>query len=288
MLDMGGGTLSSATRRIQGGTLAAYVGNGTFTAASNQWISVSGGGGSLAVGTVGNIALGNATVSHGVGAIQSLVAGAGGSVGNAIGVVSQINVLSATGNVTNAIGYAMQFTGSPSTQPTNVLGLYNPNTNSTFGATSSTSFRSAPNYYFLYNEDAVAQVRLGSLRSYNEFKFLHGTTSGALTINKQDAQVQQVDLAGSITSIAFSNFVSALSDGSNTDEESDTVTVIFNQGVTGGYAITFPSGSTFKYAGGTNTLSTTAAGSVTMMTVTAVRLDGANTTYLITISPGFV
>jgi len=288
MLDMGGGTLSSATRRMQGGTFATYLGNGTFTATNNQWVSVSGGGGSLAVGTVGNIALGNATVSHGVGAIQSFIAGGGGSVGNAIGVVSQINVLSATGNVTNAIGYAMQFTGSPTTQPTNVLGLYNPNTSSTFGATNSTSFRSAPNYYFLYNEDAVAQVRLGTLRSYNEFKFLHGTTSGALTINKQDAQVQQVDLAGAITSIAFSNFVSALSDGSNTDEESDTVTVIFNQGVTGGYSVAFPSGSTYKYAGGVNALSTTAAGSVTMMTVSAVRLDGANTTYLITISPGFV
>ena len=65
-----------------------------------------------------------------------------------------------------------------------------------------------------------------------------------------------------------------------------TVTVIFNQGATGNYGITLPTGSTYKYAGNVKTIGTT-ANSVTMMSVTGVRISGT-TTYLITVSPEFV
>jgi hypothetical protein len=80
--------------------------------------------------------------------------------------------------------------------------------------------------------------------------------------------------------------VSSLSDGVNTDEEVDTVTIIFNQGATGGYSVALPSGSTYKYAGGVNTVATT-ANSVTLVAVTTTRISGT-TTYLTTVSPGFV
>jgi hypothetical protein len=137
------------------------------------------------------------------------------------------------------------------------------------------------------NEDDVAQNRLGSLRRYHEFNGVSGTTSGSLTIDKNAGQVQQVNLSGNVTSLAFSNFVSSASDSTNTDEQCDTVTIVFNQGGTGGYGVTFPTGSTYKYAGNVTALTGTTANSVSLVSVSAIRI-ASTTTYLITISPEFV
>lgn len=288
--DLGGATLTNNNRRLFAGSFINQMGNGTQNMTLNPYLGASGSSGGLILGNTGNATIGNITLGHGAAQLNSMVFGAGATVGNAVASLATTTTLSATGTVTNSMGMGVNFTtaATPGTYPTKVYGYYMAGATNNHGITSSTAYRSATNYYFLYNDDAVAQTRLGTLRYYNEFKFVHGTTSGDLTINKEDAQVQQVDLAGSITSITFSNFVTALSDGTNTDQESDTVTVILNQGSTGGYAVSFPSGSTYKYAGGINTLSTTAANSVTLMTITAVRLDGSNVTYLITLSPGFV
>lgn len=288
IVDMNGGTLSSATRRIQGGTMVSFVGNGTFTASSNQWASVSGGGGALGVGNIGNIAMGDTTISHGVGAIQSVILGTNGNIGNSVAVSAQTTVLSATGTVTNAIGFAPTFTGTPTTAPTTVIGYYMPNATATYGGSSSNGMRKATNYYFLKNDDDVAQSQLGSLRSYTEFNGVSSTTTGTWTIDKANGQVQQVDLTGNITSLAFTGFITNASDGTNTDEQCDTVTVIFNQGSTGGYTVAFPTpSSTIKYASNITALQTTAANSVTLVSISAIRISGT-TTYLITISPGFV
>lgn len=288
IVDMNGGTLSSATRRIQGGTMVSFVGNGTFTATSNQWASVSGGGGALGVGNIGNIAMGDTTISHGVGAIQSVILGTNGNIGNSVAVSAQTSVLSATGTVTNAIGFAPTFTGTPTTAPTTVIGYYMPNATATYGGSSSNGMRKATNYYFLKNDDDVAQSQLGSLRSYTEFNGVSSTTTGTWTIDKANGQVQQVDLTGNITSLAFTGFITNASDGTNTDEQCDTVTVIFNQGSTGGYTVAFPTpSSTIKYASNITALQTTAANSVTLVSISAIRISGT-TTYLITISPGFV
>jgi hypothetical protein len=109
-----------------------------------------------------------------------------------------------------------------------------------------------------------------------------------LTIDKNNGQVQQIDLTGNVTGLTFSNFVTSASDSVNTDYQVDTVTLIFNQGATGGYGVTFPAASsTVKYANGANTLASVAANSVTLASISAANIGGA-TTYLITISPGFV
>jgi hypothetical protein len=171
--------------------------------------------------------------------------------------------------------------------PGNVFGVYMPGTTGTYGFTNGNVARAAANYYFLRNDDPVAQNQLGSLRSYTQYSYVN-STSGSITIDKNNGQVQQIELTGNVTSIAFSNFVTTASDSVNTDYQADTVTVAFNQGSTGGYGVTFPTASsTIKYANGVSTLGSTAANSVTLVSISAMYLNGA-TTYLITISPGFV
>jgi hypothetical protein len=170
--------------------------------------------------------------------------------------------------------------------PTTYISYHQPSNVATYGISLTNSVRAATNYYFLKNDDSAAQAQIGSLRSYSEFNYTNTVTSGAVTIDKTNAQVQQVNLTGNVTSLTYSNFVSSASDGTNTDEQADTVTIIFNQGATGGYSVTFPSGSTYKYAGGINTLVATTANSVSLVAITAIRISGT-TTYLTTISPAF-
>jgi len=64
-----------------------------------------------------------------------------------------------------------------------------------------------------------------------------------------------------------------------------TVTLVIYQDATG-RSVTLPAASTtYRYAGGTSTVGTTAS-SVTMITISAIRVSGA-TQYLITVSPEF-
>jgi hypothetical protein len=63
--------------------------------------------------------------------------------------------------------------------------------------------------------------------------------------------------------------------------------MIFNQGATGNFGVTFPTGATYKYAGNVSALQSVAANSVSLVSVSAIRISGT-TTYLTTISPGFV
>jgi hypothetical protein len=285
--DLNGGTLTNNNRRLQAFAGILYMGNGSQNMTSNQYTGASAGGGVLLTGNVGSVTMGNIQLGHGAGLLNSVLLGTGSNIGNSVASIGQY--LGLGGTVGNAIGAASTFqvTSSLAADPTTVIGFYMPGSTSTYGINNSSAFRRATNYYFLKNDDDAAQNQLGSLRSYTEFNAVSGTTSGSLTIDKTAGQVQQVNLAGNISGITFSNFVSSASDGTNTDEQSDTVTVIFNQGSTGGYGVTFPSGSTYKYAGNITALQSTAANSVSLVSISAIRLSGT-TTYLITISPGFV
>jgi hypothetical protein len=287
--DLSGQTYTSAGYRISGGGTFNFIGNGTYTATGQQWASLTGGSMLIAVGNVGNVTLGNATVSHAVGAAQAVFAGAGGNIGNAVAVAASINIFSATGNVTSGIAYATQLinTANIVTTPTTAIGFLHPGNTNVYGQSTGNGWRAATNYYAFKNDDDVAQVQLGSMRSYTEFNAVSATTTGALTISKTAGQVQQVNLTGNISGITYSNFVSSASDGTNTDEQSDTVTIIFNQGATGNFGVTFPTGATYKYSGNVTTLNTVAANSVTLVSVSAIRIGGT-TTYLTTISPGFI
>jgi hypothetical protein len=295
--DLDGATLTNGARRLQGGSFALAIGNGTMTLAAPApvYAAAAGGGGAL---QVGNITLGasstfpntSTTLGHGTAAINSALIGGNALVGNLVGGLSQLQfITNNTGNVRSAMGTASAFLGGSSGQPVpgNVYGFYMPGTTSNHGITNTNLWRVADNYYFLMNEDDAAQNQLGSLRRYHEFNGVSGTTSGSLTIDKNAGQVQQVNLTGNISSLAYSNFVTSASDSVNTDEQCDTVTIVFNQGSTGNYGITFPTGPEYLYAGNVKTLQSVAANSVSLVSVSAVRIS-STTTYLTTISPGFV
>ena len=285
--DLQGGTLNNANRRMGAGAFITNVGNGTMTLTTGASVgSVNGAAGVVVVGNAGS-GIANATSSHGAGLQASVVAASGGTIGNAFGIFSTPQINSG-GNITNLIATSSNFSGTTGfTTPTTAIGYYMPGTTATYGISNGNGIRAATNYYFLRNDDPVAQNQLGSLRSYTEYDYINGT-SGSLTIDKNNGQVQQIDLTGNVTGLTFSNFVTSASDSVNTDYQVDTVTLIFNQGATGGYGVIFPaSSSTVKYAGNITSLQSTAANSVSLVSVSAANIASA-TTYLITISPGFV
>ena len=291
--DMGGATLTNNARRLQPLQGALYIGNGTQQISTGPVYSTATGIGGI-VG-VGNISLsgstidmgGTATVSHVAGAVFTVITGANANVGNAIGSLSVFQPFTGTSsNTTSAIGAAVQFGGTVTSTvaPTNVYGFYMPGTATTHGINNANNWRRASNYYFLRNDDPVAQNQLGSLRAFHEFEF--GTaTSGSITIDKNNGQVQNIVPTGNVTISGYSNFVVTASDGTNNDPQVDTVTLIVEQGATP-YTITMPTGAAFKYAGGANSVPST-ANTVVMISVTAANVAGT-TTYLTTISPGFV
>jgi len=287
--DLNGQTHTNNARRGAGSGSVLWVGNGTVAMTAVPYLGAVGAGGTVLVGNVGTVSMGNATIGHAAGSTNLVISGAGANIGNAVGALGQIQINAANANVTTAIGVGTQFVAgtAPTVLPTTVIGYYMPNATATYGLSSGNGFRGAANYYFLRNDDAVAQNQLGSLRSYTEFNGVSGTTSGSLTIDKNAGQVQQVNLTGNVSSLAYSNFVSSASDGTNTDEQSDTVTIVFNQGATGNFGVTFPTGSQYLYAGNIKALQSVAANSVSLVSVSAVRISGT-TTYLTTISPGFV
>jgi hypothetical protein len=286
------GNITNTNSALNGMNTLVAIGGGpsgnTWTNATNS-LALQGASGAVFVGQPStSIALGNTQITSAVGFSGRVLVHSNSTANTAMGL--NAGVFQNGGNIGNAIAVAAQFNGTSGNITARTYGYYMPPSTTTganiVGMTTANVFRSAGEYYFLRNDDAVAQSQLGSLRSYNEFNYVSPTTSGALTIDKNNAQVQQINLTGNITSVTYANMVSSLSDGTNTDEEADTVTLIFNQGATGGYSVTFPTGSTYKYAGNLTTIGTT-ANSVSLVSVTVIRLSGT-ATYLTTISPEFV
>ena len=279
---------SSGTYRISGGSLTNFVGNGTYTATGAQWASLSGGASLIVVGNVGNVTMGNATISHAVGAVQTVIAGTGGNIGNAVAVAASINLFSVTGNVTSGIAYATQLVNIAgiTTAPTTAIGFYHPGNTNVYGSGTGNTWRSATNYYAFKNDDSAAQVQLGSMRAYHTFQAA-GTATGTWNIDKSAGQVQAVSATGNITIGSYTNFVTTANDGTNNDSQTDTVTLIIEQGATP-YTVTMPTGNAaIRYAGNVTTVSNV-ANSTTMIAVTAYRTAANATGYLTTISPGFV
>jgi hypothetical protein len=296
-VDLGGSTWTN--KRASGYRSDLVISNGNVTATSYNNLrsaafnNVVGGYTNLGGALVGSPA--NVVVNAGVTVLTQI--GANSGAGNTINFVAQGALsLGNVGNLStanNQIGYSSVMGwgaggGVNTAVAANiVIGYYHAGTTNLFGlGTAQNQARRADTYYAFLNNDAVAQVQLGSLRSYYEFNAVNANTAGAITIDKAVSQVHQVNLTGNVTSVTYANMVSSLSDGTNTDEEVDTVTIIFNQGATGGYSVALPSGSDYKYAGGVNTVTTT-ANSVTLVAVTTTRISGVPT-YLTTVSPGFV
>ena len=253
-------------------------------------------------------AVGNTRVSFVRGATNQITLNAGSNIDVAIGTVSGVFQINNSGtsvyaNIANAVAFAsINTSGSNSlsavNQSTNFSHFYIPGDVSSIlssvnaGASIVTGnvVRAATNYYAFRNDDDLAKVRLGSLNRFNEFQYSAGSTSGSVTISKNSGQVQYIGLTGNLTVAGFSNFITntPTPQGANV-YQADTVTLILNQGTTGGYTVTFPSDGTCKFAGGISAVGTVTANSVSMVSITGFyNQSAAADNYLVTISPGFV
>jgi len=230
----------------------------------------------------------NTNVTSGAGTISAFQVCQASTVGNAFVFLSQVfgnNAGGGSPTITNSIGFASYAPNNVTAHSGNVITVYNPGTTNTMGITQSNLYRRAPGYYFLKNEDDVAQNQLGSLLQYHEYRANTASTTGTVDINKSLGQVQYLVPTGNVTIGSFQNFVTSASDSVNTDWQADTVTLAIAQSATP-YTITMPTGNTqIKYAGGTSTVANT-ANAVTLITTTAMNIAGT-TTYLVSISSEF-
>jgi len=285
-----GANITNTAKRFSGGGFFTQIGNGnlTLTAASgtNLGAVLNSGTQTLVVGNQGNVTMGNASVSHAAAFNSTFLAGTGGTAGNATGALVTVQLGAATSTFTTSqIAYTAQFQGTTGTPAGNVIGYYMPSNATPYGWNSTNLNRAATNYYFLKNDDSVAQNQLGSLRAYHTFQ-AGGNTTGTWDINKDNGQVQSVSATGNITIGSYTNFVTTANDGTNNDNQTDTVTLIIEQGSTP-YTVTMPTGNAaIKYAGNVTTVAST-ANTTTMISITAYRTSANATGYLTTISPAF-
>jgi hypothetical protein len=246
------------------------------------------------VGNVSPYFLGNTTVSHATLNGGFITTQSGGFVGNAYGMIpgsiagSTGNALS-VGNITNYTGFASQLSASPYITG-NLYAFYHPNVSGSAqqtatGLATAAAARAATNYYAFRNDDPVAQVQLGSLRNYHEYQY-STATSGTVNIDKLNAQIQFIAPTANVTIGDYQNFVTTANDGTNNDTQTDTVTLIIQQGATP-YTVTMPTGNAaIKYASNVTTVGAT-ANSVTMVSISAFRSAANATIYLTTVSPEF-
>jgi hypothetical protein len=269
--------------RVGGGAAANTV---ALTQAFGAPFSLASGQFNLDIGNVSPYFLGNTSIGHATMNGGVLTLNGGSNIGNAYAFVgSVVGGGSGTANITNYIGYTSSFSSGPNVTG-NLFCFYNGNASTlgTHGVLTGNTARAATNYYFLRNDDDVAQVKLGSLRTYHEFESATAT-SGSFAIDKATAQVHNIVPTANCTITGYSNMVTSASDGTNTDSQVDTLTIIVEQGATP-YYITLPTGAAYKYAGNVSTVGVT-ANSVTMISVTAANVSGT-VTYLTTVSPEFV
>jgi hypothetical protein len=188
--------------------------------------------------------------------------------------------------MSTAIGITAYASATTTGQIGNLFAFYTPGPTNNYGMTIGNAARLSSKYYSFYVDDPYAQAQLGALRNYNHYVGNAVPSAGAVTIDKTAGQVQTVYLSANVTSVTLSNFVSSTTVSSTTQEQADKVTVYFSQDTTGGWDVTMPTGSTYKYANNVTTITTT-ANSVTQVDITAIRLSGT-TNYLINILPGYV
>ena len=277
---------STASRINSAGTYLQIGGGSAANTMSGSIFNLTASIDSLVIGggTSGNLTgLGNTTIQYGVSDASLITVSAGSTGGNVFGKFSQLSI---AGTANTVVFAGAQFAGT-GTYSGNAFVYYNPSNTNNIGLSHSNTARNATNYYAFYNDDDVAQMKLGSVRQFHEYQYALSSSAGALTVSKTNGQVQFLSVSEAITSVTFSNFVTSASTGSTTKYQTDTVTLIVQQDGTG-RSITMPTpSSTYKYAGGITTIPTTAS-SVSMVSITALyNTVNAAVQYLITISPEF-
>jgi len=296
------GNVTNGSFRQHAVSARVRVGGGS---AGNTIALTSSGGGLLAavaalqpnieVGNVSPYLLGNTSVSHATLNGGFFTTQSGGFIGNAYGmlpgaIAATTGNANATGNITNYIGFSSSLAFSPYVTG-NLYAFYHPNVASSADQTATgigvaNAARAATNYYAFRNDDPVAQVKLGSLRTYHEFQY-STATSGTVNIDKTNAQVQFLNPTANVTIGDLQNFVTTANDGTNNDSQTDTVTLIIQQGATP-YTVTMPTGNAqIKYLGNVTTVGTT-ANAVTLVSIAAIRSAANAALYLATVTSEFV
>ena len=234
--------------------------------------------------------IGNTVATGTTAALASITVSSGSNLLTGIGVAATPGTNGASGGYAagvmgNAVGLLTCF--QLNAIPTAVYGYYFSDavTNPSWGYSSTNTARSAPSYYSIYNADAVAQNQLGSLRAYHTFQYT-GNTTGTWNIDKNLGQVQYIIVNGNVTIGSYTNFVTTASNSVSNLNQTDTVTLIIEQGATP-YTVTMPTGNAaIRYANGVSTVTAT-ANSTTMIAITAYRTVANAASYLTTISPAF-
>jgi hypothetical protein len=247
-------------------------------------------GGAASQANVGNTSMAAATAGAFINQIWP-----GSDVTTIYGVVAGTNPGGSESKATNVINYTNWNvnggSGTANLTPTTFVSYYHANASSSLGAVATfDAYRAAPNYYAFRNDDNVAQVQLGSLRSYNEYQATPAATTGTVNIDKSLGQVQLFTPTGNVTIGSFQNFVFNASNSVSNIAQTDTVTMIITQGATP-YTVTMPTGNAqIKYAGGVSTVGST-ANAVTMISITGTKVGNAATAgtglYLVTVSSEF-
>jgi hypothetical protein len=234
----------------------------------------------------GNAFMGGGTVYQAFAQVNA------GSTATRVGLF--LGGASFNGNVANAVAFTAQFsTGATANVTENAVTFYHPtaqgNTSGLMGQFNTNGVRSATNYFAFRNDDDLARSSLGSLSRFHELNANVTISSGNVTINKQNGQVQQVYMTENVSGVTFSNFVTRVQKPDGTfANQADTVTLIIQQGATP-YDFALPTGNAaIRYAGGISTVTSTANTTV-MVSVTGVyNYNTSATDYLVTVSPGFI
>ena len=291
--------VTNTSFRAVGTTSAVVIGGGsaanTIAFSSTNPGIVNGGQFNVYVGNVGvnvtGLPIGNTIVNYACAINGGVITYGASRVLNAFitaGLFNPVSSNTVVGNTAfgNAIGFTVGTNQNNGTNFDNVIGFYMPGNTATYGIATTNGMRTAANgYYFLKCDDNVAQSGLGSLRAYHSFQYGAGNT-GTVNINKANGQVQYLNPTGDITIGSYSNFVTTATTSLAALNQSDTVTLIIEQGATP-YTVTMPTGnSAIRYANGVSTVTAT-ANTTTMIAITAYRTSANATGYLTTISPAF-
>jgi len=198
--------------------------------------------------------------------------GNGTVVGNGYGHISTV-FNNATGNISigNVAAYGLGLTDLVTTTATvgNTIGYLFPDHNSQqFGLQGISNSFQRGNLYAFMNAGNLAQVRLGSTIEQHYYAYPIPTTTGNVTINAVNGQVQTVTPTGAMAITDVTNLVTnAFNAAFSTNiPQSQSVTVQIRQGATG-YAVTLPTtlgGGPVAYADGFKTVSSTAFATTTV------------------------
>jgi hypothetical protein len=277
------GNITAAGSRVHGITSFVNVSGG---AAGNTYLTTGGGAinnglnaisGVLSLGGANpnlvtqigaNITTRYATATSGL--LQFY--GNGTVVGNGYGHISSM-FNNATGNISiaNVAAYGAHLVDLVTTTANvgNTIGYLFPDQNSgQFGLQNIGSSFQRGNLYAFMNAGNLAQVRLGSTIEQHYYAYPIATTTGNVTINAVNGQVQTVTPTGAMAITDVTNLVTGAYNTATTltAPQSQSVTVQIRQGATG-YAVTLPStlsGGPVIYADGFNTVSTTAYSTTTV------------------------